>query len=168
MNDLHTRLVQRARTALPRLWRSVPGLQWRLLHLTQPTFLVGVSALLRTSSGEFLLVKNAFWPAGQQWGMPTGYLEQGETLTESVTRELHEEIGGGTVEDLRVLDMTAGYRMRVEVLVEGTVKDLPSPREHDSLEVSDHRLATLEALPQDLHPGHRDLLRKHAGPTAPQ
>lgn len=66
------------------------------------------------------------------------------TLTESVTRELYEEIGGGRVEDLRVLDMTAGYRMRVEdlrvlgttagyrmrvaVLVEGTVTDLPSPR----------------------------------------
>lgn len=163
MNDLRTRLVRRARAALPRLWRSVPGVQWRLMHLTQPTFLVGVSALLRTDDGQILLVRNAFWPAGQQWGMPTGYLGRGESLTQSVTRELHEEIGGGTVEDIRVLDMSAGYRMRVEVLVSGTVRDLPSREEHESVEVSDHRLATMDTLPEGLHDGHREKLARHLG-----
>lgn len=161
MADLRTRLVRRARAALPRLWRAVPGAQWRLMHLTQPTFLVGVSALLRTDEGQILLVRNAFWPAGQQWGMPTGYLERGESLTQSVTRELREEIGGGTVEGLRVLDMSTGYRMRVEVLVEGTVRDLPSREDHESLEVLDHRLATMETLPEGLHRGHREKLAKH-------
>lgn len=160
---LSTRLVQRARDTLPQLWRSVPGIQWRLLHLTQPTFLVGVSALLHTEQGEFLLVKNSFWPRGQQWGIPTGYLEPRESLAECVARELHEEIGGGTVEDIRVLDMTAGYRMRVEVLVSGTVQDLPSRDEHESVEVSDHRLATMDTLPEDLHDGHREKLRAHLG-----
>lgn len=161
MNDLRTRLVRRARAALPRLWRSVPGVQWRLMHLTQPTFLVGVSALLRTDDGQILLVRNAFWPAGQQWGMPTGYLEPDESLAECVARELAEEIGGGTVEDIRVLDMSAGYRMRVEVLVSGTVRDLSSREDHESVEVSDHRLATMQTLPEGLHRGHREKLTKY-------
>lgn len=160
---LAAHLVQRARGALPRIWRSVPWVQWRLLHLTQPTFLVGVCALLRSEDGEFLLVRNAIWPKGQQWGMPTGYLEPDESLAECVARELAEEIGGGTVEDIRVLDMSAGYRMRVEVLVSGTVRDLPSREEHESVEVSDHRLATMDTLPEGLHDGHREKLARHLG-----
>ena len=154
-------LVQRARGVLPRIWRSMPWVQWRLLHLTQPTFLVAVCALLRTEDDEFLLVRNMFWPTGQQWGMPSGYLEPNESLSECVTRELHEEIGGGVVEDIRVLDMSAGHRMRVEILLEGTVRDLPSRDGHESVEVSDHRLATMDTLPEDLHDGHREKLEAH-------
>ena len=74
-------LVQRARGLLPRIWRSMPWMQWRQLHLTQPTSLVAVCALLRTEDDEFLLVRNAFWPTGQQWGMPSGYLEPNESLS---------------------------------------------------------------------------------------
>lgn len=155
--------MRAGRSSLPALWRSVPGVQWRLLHLTQPTFMVGVSALLRTGDGQILLVHNAFWPTGMQWGVPTGYLKPDEPLVRCVNRELREEIGGGAVDSVRVLDVRAGYRLRVEVLLEGTVRDLPEPGAHESFEVEGYRLVTMDSLPKDLHRGHREMLTRHLG-----
>jgi len=47
--------------------------------------------VVRNEFGELLLVKN--WAGRQQWGLPGGGVERGETPDQAARRELYEEIG---------------------------------------------------------------------------
>jgi ADP-ribose pyrophosphatase YjhB (NUDIX family) len=53
---------------------------------------VGVGAVI-VDTGKVLLVKRRFEPLAGEWSLPGGAVELGETLEESIAREMLEETG---------------------------------------------------------------------------
>src|SRR5215831_18850909 len=140
---------------LARLWHRLGGgLQWRLLWLTQPKFLVSVCGVVRDDSGRVLLLRHRFWPAGS-WGLPGGYAHRAERLEAALARELAEETGC-RIGNVRLLRVVSGYRMRVEVVY--TARLTSPPVRLDRREVLAADLFPPDALPDGLLRSHRELI----------
>lgn len=59
-------------------------------------------AVLKNEKGEILLVKRKFDPKKGYWDIPGGFVDLGETIEESLRRELKEELGI-TIKDFKYL-----------------------------------------------------------------
>ena len=57
--------------------------------MTAPKHIVAACALVTNTAGEILLVKTE----RREWELPGGQVEEGETLTQAVQREVREEAG---------------------------------------------------------------------------
>lgn len=122
-----------------RLLSRVRGkLEWWVVLLTQPRFLIGVVALLRSPDGRILLVENRFW-RGNRWGCPSGYMKHGETPERAAVRECREECGVRP-RDVRVTRVAGGSRRRLEIWVTGTVHIDVAPTALQRLEITDAAL----------------------------
>jgi ADP-ribose pyrophosphatase YjhB (NUDIX family) len=75
------------------------------VRLSHPRFAVTAGAVVTDGRGRVLLLKHRFRP-GTGWGMPGGFMEQGEQPSEAVQRELREEVGL-EVENLKLLTTRA-------------------------------------------------------------
>jgi ADP-ribose pyrophosphatase YjhB (NUDIX family) len=60
--------------------------------LAEPRFMVTVGAIVLDDRGRVLLLQHEF-RTGSGWGIPGGFMEQGEQPLETLRRELCEEIG---------------------------------------------------------------------------
>jgi 8-oxo-dGTP diphosphatase len=75
------------------IWRRVPkALRRWTVRFSHPRFAVTAGAIVTDSGGRVLLLKHRFRP-GSGWGLPGGFVEQGEQPEEALRRELREEIG---------------------------------------------------------------------------
>jgi mutator protein MutT len=75
------------------LWRRTPkGLRRWTVRVSHPRFGVTAGAIVTDAAGRVLLLKHRFRP-GAGWGMPGGFMEEGEQPEEALRRELREEIG---------------------------------------------------------------------------
>ena len=62
------------------------------MRLTHARFAVTAGAIVTDANGRVLLLKHRFRP-GTGWGMPGGFIEEGEQPEEALRRELREEVG---------------------------------------------------------------------------
>lgn len=140
-----------------RLWRLVRGSwQWRILWLAHAKFMVGVTGVVRNDEGQVLLLKHRLWHPKHPWGLPTGCANKGEEFPLTVVREVKEETGLDVVPG-RLLKLTSGYRLRVEVAYEarhtgGTLKI-------DPFEILEARWFDPDELPAAMQDSHRELIR---------
>ena len=75
------------------IWRRVPKkLRRWTMRLSHPRFAVTAGAVITDKQGRVLLLKHRFRP-GTGWGMPGGFMEEGEQPEEALRRELREEVG---------------------------------------------------------------------------
>src|SRR6267143_243165 len=75
------------------IWRRIPGrLKFWAVRFTQPRFTVTAAAIVSDDAGRVLLLHHRFRP-GSGWGIPGGFIEQGEQPEEALRRELREEVG---------------------------------------------------------------------------
>lgn len=75
------------------VWRRVPKkLKRWTVRMSQPRFAVTAGGIVSDRSGRVLLLKHRFRP-GSGWGLPGGFIEEGEQPEEALRRELREEIG---------------------------------------------------------------------------
>lgn len=75
------------------IWRLVPkGLRRWTVRMSHPRFGVSAGAVVTDKHGRVLLLKHRFRP-GSGWGMPGGFIEEGEQPAAALRRELREEIG---------------------------------------------------------------------------
>ena len=75
------------------IWRHAPkALRRWTVRFSHPRFAVTAGAIVTDSRGRVLLLKHRFRP-GSGWGLPGGFIEQGEQPGEALRRELREEIG---------------------------------------------------------------------------
>lgn len=140
---------------LAAVWHRLAGpLQWWLLWLTQAKFMVAVAGVVFDERGQVLLLRHRFWPQGS-WGLPGGYVHRGEVLEDALGRELQEETGC-RIEDVRLLRVTSGYQLRVEVFFSARL--VGGLREIDPGEVLSAELFPVDALPSGLLPSHRMLV----------
>jgi ADP-ribose pyrophosphatase YjhB (NUDIX family) len=146
-----------------RIWtfigRHAGSLQWRILWVTQPKFIVGVSGLVRNESGQVLLIKGRMWRPSRPWGLVTGYAEGGETWDQTVVREAREETGYEVRARPEPVALVTGFKLRAEVcflaeFVGGVYK--PDPKE-----VLEAGFFDIDALPEGLMPSHRALIHRN-------
>ncbi|MFD7883151.1 NUDIX domain-containing protein [Streptomyces bauhiniae] len=148
-----------------RLWHAMRGsVQWRVLWLANAKFMVGVTGVVRNDAGQVLLLKHRMWPVERPWGLPTGYAVKGEEFPLTVVREVKEETGLD-VQPGRLVRLTSGYRLRVEVAYEalhtgGTLKI-------DDFEILEARWFDPDELPQGLQDSHRRLITPEGTATSP-
>jgi 8-oxo-dGTP diphosphatase len=78
---------------LAAIWRRLPkALRRWTVRLSHPRFAVTAGAVVTDARGRVLLLKHRFRP-GTGWGMPGGFIEEGEQPEEALRRELREEVG---------------------------------------------------------------------------
>ncbi|MCX0245260.1 NUDIX domain-containing protein [Streptomyces drozdowiczii] len=145
-----------------RAWKLMRGpLQWRVLWFAHAKFMVGVTGVVRNEAGEVLLLKHRMWPADRPWGLPTGYAVKGEEFPMTVVREVREETGLVVVPG-RLVQVTSGYRLRVEIAYEalhvgGTLKI-------DSFEILEAQWFSPDTLPEGLQESHVQLIKSAPTP----
>jgi 8-oxo-dGTP diphosphatase len=144
---------------LVRIWRAAGPLQGWLAWRLHARFSVGVTGVVRAADGRVLLLRHRLWPAGGQWGFPSGFAERGETFQETVVREVREETGL-TVRVGRLLELRSGFRYRVEVYYEAALVGGVDGIVLDGREILEARLFPLDKLPAGMPPLHRQLARQ--------
>jgi 8-oxo-dGTP pyrophosphatase MutT (NUDIX family) len=138
-----------------RLWRLIRGpLQWRVLYVFHARFIIGVTGVCRNSAGHVLVLQHRYWPP-DSWGLPSGYIKRGESFDAALIREVREETGY-VIDNVRVLQARAGFRLRVEVYL---VADVVSGVEKlDSNEVVAARFCDPKSLPLGMLESHQSLV----------
>lgn len=143
----------------PAVWRSLSGrVQWRLLWLRHPQFVVGLTGAVHDEAGRVLLLRHRWWK-DCPWGTPSGYLERSETLEAAFAREVREETGLQLAE-VRVVRVSAGLRLRIEVDLVARVAPGSGPIRLQHSEILEAGWFALDALPDGLRRHHRDLVHR--------
>ncbi|HLW49227.1 MAG TPA: NUDIX hydrolase [bacterium] len=142
-----------------RVWRWLPG--WPRAALTwwlNAHFIVGTVAIIEGGDGRVLLARHTY-RRHAPWALPGGWVRRGEDPSDTIVREIAEEIGL-TVEVLGPLavqretprHLTIVYRARI---TGGT------PRSSD--EVSEARFVAPGTWPVSLRDDHRVLIKQFTG-----
>ncbi|GAA0959593.1 NUDIX hydrolase [Actinocorallia libanotica] len=140
------------------LWRRIRGShQWRLLWLAHAKFNCGITGVVRAPDGRVLLLRHRLWPLDRQWGFPTGYARAGERHEDTIARELREETGL-SAEVGRLLKVTSGYRLRIEIAYEAVLTGGLEGLRLERREILEARLFPPDELPEGVLPAHRGLL----------
>lgn len=133
-------------------WKRFAGkLQWWLLWLVHDKFMVGVAGVVRDADGRVLLLRHRFWKS-YGWGLPSGYMERGETPEEALAREIREETGY-EIKDVKPLRLAGGFKTRIEVYFEAKIAG--GTRAIDGKEVITAAFFRPDALPEELLPSQR-------------
>ncbi|XXT14392.1 NUDIX hydrolase [Sorangium sp. So ce429] len=143
-------------TMLP---RSVLALAKEVARALLRRPVVGIAAAAQTADGRWLLVRRS--DTGT-WALPGGTLEWGETLRETVVRELAEEAGVTEVEVGRVVGVYSrpdrDIRFHAVTVVVAARIGAPTRPPQNPLEIREARLFREDELPAELAMGMGDLL----------
>lgn len=114
--------------------------------------------------GQVLLVRHTYVPG---WYLPGGGVKRGETLEAAARREVREEVGAelGNISLVGAYSNFTEWKSDHNLLFVST--DFTRIEKHDH-EIAEIRTFPLDALPDDLWPGHRQRLGEYqsnqAGP----
>ena len=141
---------------LVKLWRLFKGpLQWRVLWLVHDKFIIGVSGVVVNKRNQILLLKHHFREKDSVWGLPSGYANSGETLEQTLVREVFEETGY-TIQTNALLKLVSGYKLRLEVVylarLMGGVLNI------NQREIAEAKFFSEDELPDHLLRSHRQLI----------
>jgi 8-oxo-dGTP diphosphatase len=121
---------------------------------------VGIAAAARTDDGRWLLVRRA---DVDDWALPGGTLEWGETFRSSIVRELAEEAGVDVCDIIRLVGVFSrpdrdprlhAVTVLVECRIEPPVREPSNP-----LEITDARLFAPNEIPSRLAMDMHDMIR---------
>ena len=128
------------------------------MRLTHPRFTVTAGAIIFNDRKQVLLLKHRF-RAGSGWGLPGGFLEQGEQPIEALRRELREEIGL-ELEDVEVFAARSFKKPKqVEVLFRARANANVKPV---TMEVERAEWFSLDSLPEGLPRDQRSYVERAA------
>lgn len=120
---------------------------------------IGVQGVVRSATGEVLLVRHGYRPG---WHFPGGGLERGEDVETALRRELLEEVGVIPSLPPRLFaiyshfDVYPGDHIAL-FLVEGWQQPAVPP---PSFEIAEQRFFAPDALPEDTSAGTRRRMRE--------
>jgi 8-oxo-dGTP pyrophosphatase MutT (NUDIX family) len=142
-----------------RAWAAMPApFRYKVLHATQPRFLLGVVGLIKDDAGRVLLLEHRF-RAPWRWGLPGGYLNHGERFEHALTRELREEAGITIEVDPEVLDLE--LRPEYANLTATLGARLRGPADFRlNDEILGARFVRPAEIPDGTYPYHADLVRR--------
>ena len=109
------------------IWRRAPrSLRRWTVRLSHPRFAVTAGVVITDARGRVLLLKHRFRP-GAGWGMPGGFIEEGEQPDEALRRELREEVGL-EVEELKLFT-TRAFKTPKQVEIVFTARAVGDPNQ---------------------------------------
>ncbi|MDI9634502.1 NUDIX hydrolase [Geitlerinema splendidum] len=118
-------------------------------RLTRPRFSAGVVGVVINQAGQILIVEHVFHPR-TAWGLPGGWVEWNELPSDTLLREMREELAL-EVEVGPIVALKRGIMMHLDFAYLcrplGAVGRLSS-------ELLDYRWEAIDSLPR-LHPFHR-------------
>ena len=145
---------------IAKLWRAVPSsLRLWTLRVTNARFTVTAGAIIFNQQEEVLLLKHPF-RAGSGWGLPGGFLKQGEQPIDALRRELKEEIDL-EIDNIEIFWTRSFKRPRqIEILFIADTKALPQPQ---SMEVECAAWFNSNELPDGLPQDQKSLVKRAVG-----
>ena len=145
---------------LARLWKRLPvALRRRITWLTQPTFTVGVCAIVLNERDEILLLRHRFRESAG-WDLPGGFIERDEELEDAIRRELREETGY-EVQVLSHASTRIGRPGHLDVCFLARVVDGRLKVEEGEIVAA--RFFSREELPADLPEAQRSVISRALG-----
>jgi len=128
------------------------------MRLAHTRFTVTAGAVIFNDKREVLLLKHRF-RAGSGWGLPGGFMEQGEQPIDTLRRELREEMGL-EIEDVEFFAARSFRKPKqVEVLFRGRANVDVKSR---TIEVERAEWFALESLPEGLPRDQRVYIERAA------
>jgi mutator protein MutT len=132
------------------------------MRLAHPRFNVTAGAVIFNNNNEVLLLKHRF-RAGSGWGIPGGFLEEGEHPEEALRREMREEVGL-ELEQVEIFTArTFRKPQQVEVLFRARVSvSANADVSSQTMEVERAGWFSLRSLPDGLPKDQRVLIERAA------
>jgi len=128
------------------------------MRLAHTRFTVTAGAVIFNDKREVLLLKHRF-RAGSGWGLPGGFMEQGEQPIDALRRELREEIGL-EVDDVEIFAARSFKKPKqVEVLFRARAN---AEVKTQTIEVERAEWFALDALPDGLPRDQRVYIERAA------
>jgi ADP-ribose pyrophosphatase YjhB (NUDIX family) len=142
------------------IWRRLPvAVRRRAAKIGQARFTVTVAAMLFDSDGKILLLEHVF-RADRGWGVPGGFVGNGEQPEAALRRELREE-ASIEIEDVKFLfTRTLGKLKQVELYFRARPIGNPTP---SSFEIKRAEWFLLTDLPPELSQDQRSLIERAIG-----
>jgi ADP-ribose pyrophosphatase YjhB (NUDIX family) len=122
---------------------------------------VAVGTIIKSHSGQIVLVRRAIEPGYGKWVFPGGYVDRGETLTSAAMREAREECGLDVRLDALVNLYSYAGRAPVIVVYAATATGGTLCIDDESLEVLEWDVAAIpwnDLAFRSTHEGLRDYL----------
>jgi 8-oxo-dGTP diphosphatase len=139
------------------IWRRVPRrLKRWTMRLSNPRFAVTAGAVITDNRGRVLLLKHRFRP-GTGWGMPGGFMQEGEQPEEALRRELREEVGL-EVEKLKLFT-TRAFSVPRQVEIVFTARAIGNTNELN-FEIQKAAWFSSNELPQELPKDQAQLIKR--------
>jgi mutator protein MutT len=139
------------------IWRRVPRrLKRWTMRLSNDQFAVTAGAIITDKRGRVLLLKHRFRP-GTGWGIPGGFMAEGEQPEDAVRRELREEVG---LEIEKVeLFTTRAFKVPRQVEIVFTAQAIGDTSEL-SFEIQKAAWFILNELPEELPKDQAELIKR--------
>lgn len=122
---------------------------------------VGLVAVARVPDGRLVLIRRGDTGG---WSLPGGTLEWGETLRQSLERELREEAGVELLEAGELLGVYSApwrdLRFHAVTVVVGARVSMPAQAPLNSLEILEVKLFAEAELPDELSHGMTEVLER--------
>lgn len=142
------------------IYKRLPvSLRFRISSAMSDKFLVGMVFFVE-DKGRLMLVKHTYQ---DQWGLPGGWLEHGETIEEGARREIREEFGIDA-DDAKILKTNA-VKSKPVIDVALSLHLLGTPRA-DQLEVRKIKFFPIDALPDDILRTHKPYIEEYLNRSA--
>jgi ADP-ribose pyrophosphatase YjhB (NUDIX family) len=133
------------RKALGDAWKILPrNFRRKVIRITNDRFTVSAAAVIVNEAGEVLLLEHVLRP-GTGWGLPGGFLKNGEQPEFGIRREIKEEVGIelGDLTTLRVWT----FGPHLEIVFTAVPIGEPAVR---TREIYGFNWYSAESLPRDL------------------
>lgn len=139
------------------VWRRTPGKlrRWSARRL-QLRFTVSVGAVVVDDEGRVLLLKHVF-RTGTGWGVPGGFIEEGEQPEAAIRRELFEETGLELERADFAFARTLKIVNHVEIIFRCKPRGVAAAR---SLEIKDLAWFARDNLPGDLGRDQQQIIKR--------
>src|SRR3712207_5339943 len=142
------------------VWRGAPaGVRRWGVWLTQPRFAVTAGAVVTDERGRVLLLHHVF-RKGSGWGIPGGFLTEGEHPEDALRRELREETGM----ELDGVELAFARTLRrprqVEIIFRCRARSAALPEALDNAEIDGAGWFDLAGLPPGIGRDQRRLIER--------
>jgi ADP-ribose pyrophosphatase YjhB (NUDIX family) len=139
------------------IFRHLPGpVRRRVVRLGQRRFTVTAGAFVFDEEGRLLLLEHEF-RADSRWGLPGGFLEQGEQPDEALQRELREEVSLEVTGVELYFARTLKRPRQVEMYFACKAASEPTP---SSFEIRKAQWFSINDLPDELSKDQRKMIKR--------